>query len=225
MRYPGGKGKCYQRLINLMPPHQTYIESHLGGGAVMRNKRAAQRNIGLDIDAKVIELWQSELSGTCELHQVDAVSFLEGYAFEGEELVYVDPPYVPETRRREKVYRCDYSEADHTRLLHCLVALPCNVMLSGYDCDLYNQELVGWRKVSFPAKTHVEMREEVVWMNFAPPSRLHDTRYLGETFRDRQTIQRRQTRLRNRIESLDPIERHELLQWMQELYGNNEEAA
>jgi len=57
------------------------------------------------------------------------------------------------------------------------------------------------------------------------PSRLHDTRYLGETFRDRQTIQRRQTRLRTRIESLDPIERHEVLQWMQELYGNDEEAA
>lgn len=77
----------------------------------------------------------------------------------------------------------------------------------------------------FSSKTHVEMREEVVWMNFAPPSRLHDTRFLGETFRDRQTIQRRQTRLRTRIESLDPIERHELLQWMQELYGNDEEAA
>ncbi|MDQ2510981.1 DNA adenine methylase, partial [Pseudomonas aeruginosa] len=49
-----------------MPPHQTYIESHLGGGAVMRNKKAAQRNIGLDLDAKVIELWESKLPGTCE---------------------------------------------------------------------------------------------------------------------------------------------------------------
>ncbi|MEN3485593.1 DNA adenine methylase, partial [Pseudomonas aeruginosa] len=105
-----------------MPPHQTYIESHLGGGAVMRNKKAAQRNIGLDLDAKVIELWESKLPGTCELHQVDAVSFLKSYAFEGEELVYVDPPYFPETRRREKVYRCDYTESDHIRLLRCLVA-------------------------------------------------------------------------------------------------------
>jgi site-specific DNA-adenine methylase len=39
IKFLGGKGKCYQRLINLMPPHQTYIESHLGGGAVMRNKK------------------------------------------------------------------------------------------------------------------------------------------------------------------------------------------
>jgi hypothetical protein len=98
-------------------------------------------------------------------------------------------------------------------------------MLSGYDCDLYNRELVGWRKVSFPSKTHVEVREETVWMNFEPADRLHDSRYMGETFRDRQNIQRRQSRLRNRIDSLDPIERHELLRWMQDQYGNAEEAA
>ena len=59
----------------------------------------------------------------------------------------------------------------------------------------------------------------------APSSRLHDSRYLGETFRDRQTIQRRQARLRSRIDSMNALERHELLQWMQENYGNAEEAA
>jgi len=191
----------------------------------MRNKKVAQRNIGLDLDAKIIELWQAELSNACELYQVDAVAFLEAYSFDGQELVYVDPPYVPETRRRAKVYRCDYSKEDHIRLLRCLVSLPCNVMLSGYDCDLYNRELVGWRKVSFPAKTHVGVREETVWMNFEQPSYLHDSRYLGETFRERQTIQRRQSRLRNRIQNLAPLERHELLQWMQEHYGNAGEPA
>lgn len=55
--------------------------------------------------------------------------------------------------------------------------------------------------------------------------RLHDSRYMGETFRDRQTIQRRQARLRSRIQSLDPVERHDLLEWMQEHYGNAEEVA
>lgn len=225
MRYPGGKGKCYQRLINLMPPHQTYIESHLGGGAVMRNKKAAQRSIGLDLDAKVIGRWRAELPGICELEETDAIEFLKAFDFSGDELVYVDPPYMPETRRRAKVYRCDYSYTDHIRLLRLLKVLPCNVMLSGYDCDLYKAELDGWKTVRFQAKTHIGMREEVVWMNFEPPARLHDSRYLGETFRDRQTIQRRQARLRNRIESMDAAERHDLLQWMQENYGHAEEAA
>ena len=35
MRYDGGKGACYRQLINLMPPHRRYVETHLGGGAVI----------------------------------------------------------------------------------------------------------------------------------------------------------------------------------------------
>ncbi|MBU1297073.1 MAG: DNA adenine methylase [Gammaproteobacteria bacterium] len=225
MKYPGGKGKCYQHLINLMPPHQTYIESHLGGGAVMRNKKPALRNIGLDLDSKVIEMWKMDLPNICELHQLDAVSYLGSYTYDGNELVYVDPPYLPETRKREKVYRCDYTENDHVLLLKCLIKLPCNIMISGYDNDLYNGLLSGWRKVHFSAKTHTGLKEETVWMNFEHPDRLHDTRYIGKTFRDRQNIQRRQSRLRSRIEKLDPIERNDLYEWMREHYEHNQEAA
>lgn len=54
MPYPGGKNGSgvYQRLINLMPPHSTYIEPFLGSGAVMRLKLPAQVNIGRDLDPK-----------------------------------------------------------------------------------------------------------------------------------------------------------------------------
>jgi len=48
MNYPGSKGGVYQRLINLMPPHEVYIETHLGGGAVIRKKKPAKKNIGLN---------------------------------------------------------------------------------------------------------------------------------------------------------------------------------
>ncbi len=53
--YPGGKGGAgvYQTLINLIPPHETYIETHLGGGAIMRFKRSAKINIGIDLDPDV----------------------------------------------------------------------------------------------------------------------------------------------------------------------------
>jgi len=51
MAYPGGKNGAgvYQTLINLMPPHEAYIEPFLGGGAVMRLKRPARLNIGIDL--------------------------------------------------------------------------------------------------------------------------------------------------------------------------------
>jgi site-specific DNA-adenine methylase len=32
MKYAGGKGGIYQKYINLMPPHEVYIEAFLGGG-------------------------------------------------------------------------------------------------------------------------------------------------------------------------------------------------
>lgn len=43
----------YQKIINLMPPHGTYIEAFLGAGAIMQTKRPAAFNIGIEIDAAV----------------------------------------------------------------------------------------------------------------------------------------------------------------------------
>jgi site-specific DNA-adenine methylase len=226
MRYPGGKGKCYQRLINLMPPHQTYIETHLGAGAVMRHKKSAARNIGIDIDPNVHELWQAEdLSGTCELVQADAITYLVGFQFTGAELVYADPPYLTETRRRSKIYRFDYDQRQHEQLLDVLLGLPCKVMISGYDNGMYAEALKGWTKTTFMAKTHTDIREECVWMNFPAPSQLHDTQYLGHTFRERQTIARRQARLRERIASMHPIERNDLARWMAQTYEYAQEGS
>lgn len=222
MRYAGGKGKCYQRLISLMPRHTTYIESHLGGGAVLRHKRATQINIGIDADAQVIERWQREHPGLCRLVHGDASSFLVSYPFSGGELVYADPPYLAEVRRRPKVYRHDYSVADHERLLGVLKALPCKVMLSGYDSPMYRSLLADWRCVSFAAKTHVDVRQEWVWLNFDPPTVLHDASHFGATFRERQTIKRRHARLVDRFDRMDNAERQQVLAFLNAQYGSAE---
>lgn len=219
MRYPGGKGKCFQRLINLMPPHRVYIETHLGGGAVMLNKRAAEVSIGIDIDAQVVARWRAMPGLPCDVVQADAVSYLNEYRFLGGELVYVDPPYVPSTRKRARVYAHDYELQDHVRLLATLKALPCMVMLSGYDNDLYDSELSNWHKSSFPAKTHIDVRTESVWTNFEPPRSLHDGRHLGDDFRARQAIKRRRLRFEERFARMDPRERHELLQALNARFG------
>lgn len=211
MVYPGGKGKCFQRLINLMPPHSVYIESHLGGGAVLRHKRRAQINIGIDLDPIVIQRWYREHPGLCTLINEDAASFLEDYPYMGGELIYADPPYMPELRRRSRVYRHDYGTEEHRRLLEVLTNAKCMVMISGYDGALYNQSLKRWGKVSFPAKTHVDVREECVWMNFEPPKQLHDGSYMGDTFRHRQTLRRRHSRVLNKFRQMHPSERHHLL--------------
>jgi len=215
MHYAGGKGKSYPHLLNLMPPHKTYIESHLGGGAVMRRKRPAQRQIGIDIDPAVIGKWKKMPDRPCDLVCTDAVQYLAGQTIDEKTLIYADPPYVRNTRKRSRVYRHDYSDDDHERLIACLCTLPCMVMLSGYESDLYKSLLGGWTRISFRAKTHTDVREESVWLNFEPPSHLHDSSYLGRSFREREAIKRRRNRIQSRIENLSVIEQHSLLAWLQ----------
>lgn len=56
MGYFGSKataGLC-QPLIAMMPPHSTYIETHLGSGAIMRRKPPALRNTGIDLDGAAL---------------------------------------------------------------------------------------------------------------------------------------------------------------------------
>uniref|UniRef100_E6QWK1 Upf31.0 n=1 Tax=mine drainage metagenome TaxID=410659 RepID=E6QWK1_9ZZZZ len=218
MRYPGGKGKTYQHVINVMPPHRVYIETHLGGGAVMRHKRPAAHNIGIDADLKVISAWSIEGMPGVEVMHSRAEDFLAQYEFCGDELMYLDPPYHPQTRRQARVYSWDYSAEDHKQLLALLVSLPCMAILSGYANSLYSDSLVGWHTRTFQAKTHTDVREETLWFNFEPPKILHDSRYLGADFRARQATKRRLQRLQDKVKRMDPIERAVFSQWLDEAY-------
>ena len=214
MRYPGGKGKCYQHIINVLPPHTTYIETHLGGGAVLRNKKPASASIGVDRDSAVVQSWRRLYPTLASYVEADAVDFLTSQHLAGDELLYCDPPYLPITRRRARVYKHDYCESDHLRLLEVLRRLPCRIVISGYPSALYDEWLRGWNSRTFPAKAHHEVRQEKIWLNFDPPTRLHDTRYLGRDFRERQTIKRRLQRLKRRISGLSPQEQSLLSEWL-----------
>lgn len=213
MHYPGGKGVSgtYQRLINQIPPHRVYIETHLGGGAVMRHKEPAEINIGIEVDREVIERWRQVAH--VQLVNSDATAFLKQYPFRGDEFVYADPPYLAGTRRSERApYRYDYTEAQHLQLLQRLVELPCKVMVSGYRSDMYGQWLGDWRTLSFPVRTRSgEWAEEWVWMNYPEPDALHDYRYLGESFRERERIRRMIDRWKSRLSELPALERKALL--------------
>ena len=211
MRYPGGKGKSYQHIINTLPPHAIYIEPFLGAGSVLRHKRPAKSNVAIDRDPRVIELWHSKHPTLANYLEADALDYLASQKFRGDEVLYCDPPYLPSTRIRDRVYVYDLTEDDHVRLLRILVSLPCRVLISGYDSELYRDQLKGWTTKTYHTKAHDRRREEKLWFNFPEPTQLHDGRYLGADFRQRQVVRRRLDRLKSRIASLDPRERHELL--------------
>jgi DNA adenine methylase len=211
MTYPGGKGRAFHRIISLMPPHATYVETHLGGGSILRRKRPARRSIGVEIDAAVIEQWRDLALPGLELVHGCAVDFLRQFSFSGNELVYVDPPYWPDSRRRTRCYRHDYTREHHLELLDTIRELPCRVMVSGYANATYDDALRGWERHIVLNQTQTGPAEEVLWTNFQPDHRLHDYTYVGHDFRDRERIKRsRQTQI-ERLRRAPPIERAAML--------------
>lgn len=180
-------GLC-QPIIALMPPHDTYIETHLGGGAIMKRKPPALRNIGIERNARALARFQCDYP--VEKINGCAHAFLREYAFQGRELIYSDPPYLTHTRTSGRRYRFDYEERDHIELLELLRGLPCNVILSGYPSGLYDEVLGDWRHLELQVMNHAGVRTEKLWFNFTP-ERLFWAGYAGKNFTDRQRIKRK----------------------------------
>jgi|SRR5579863_7733197 len=229
MTYPGGKGASgvYQRLINLMPPHSVYVEPFLGGGSVMRLKRPASMNIGLDLDAGVVARAASSIPGRCDAAGDsvirsdggrwiwlvgDAVEYLSSTGWEGDELIYCDPPYMHETGSAGHRYAFEMDCDQHRVLLSVICSLPCMVMISGYWTELYARTLSDWSHSSFQAMTRGgRMATEHVWFNYRSPVALHDYRYLGDTFRERERLKRKIGRWAQRLAAMPTLERQALL--------------
>ena len=190
MGYFGSKatsGLC-QPLIAMMPPHDTYIETHLGGGAIMKRKPPALCNIGIDRDAQALAEFECDYPMQ-RIHGC-AHRFLAEYDYRGSELVYSDPPYLRHTRSSRRRYRFDYEEADHIELLEQLKTLPCQVMVSGYPSALYDARLEGWRSLELQVMNQGGVRTEKLWFNFVP-DRVHWASRAGRNFTDRQRIKRK----------------------------------
>lgn len=220
MRYDGGKGQAgvYQRIISLMPPHEVYIETHLGGGNILERKRPALKSIGLDIDRDVIDLWRVRAPGLAEFYCTDAVTFLRRYDFTGRELVYCDPPYVMKTRRGGRIYKHEYTDEQHHELLDVVRDLPCRVVLSGYRCEMYDAALTRWQREDFRVKLRGSAwADESLWFNFEPPTVLHDYRYVGGNFRERERIKRKRARWSAKFAKLPAAERNAMMEVLLEL--------
>ena len=210
--YPGGKGGSgvYQTIINQMPPHRVYIEPFLGSARVMRAKLPADRNIGIDLNGEMIAQARKLLPST-ELTSGDGIGFLERFKWAGGELVYCDPPYLMETRSSKRpVYKFEVTH--HQRLLNVVKRLPCYVIVSGYWSELYSHELKAWRVVTYQAMTRGgKQATEVLWCNFPEPVELHDYRYLGRGFRERERIKRKKSRWVKKLAEMPTLERYAIL--------------
>lgn len=100
------------------------------------------------------------------IEEAEAATILRYY--DGPEtLHYVDPPYPHTTRGRANGYRFEMDECQHRDLAGVLHSLQGMVVLSGYDCELYDKELYpSWVRVQRRTLADgARPRMEVLWLN------------------------------------------------------------
>lgn len=231
--YPGGKGAdgVYQTIINQLPSHDVFVSGFLGNCAIMRYKSPASVNIGVDADQTVIEAWEilnnSPLApASSVLHPANQLDLLCADFFEWSEknlkawnfpdcLLYLDPPYLKQSRKSPAdIYTFEMTVRDHERLLALALSVKAMVAISCYDNALYADYLKKWRKIKFVGKSRAGAVEETLYMNYPEPAKLHDYRYAGSNFTDRQRIKRKVERHIEKLKRLPEQERNAILHEM-----------
>lgn len=107
----------------------------------------------------------SERLRNAQIENLSATEIIRRYNT-SDVFMYVDPPYLHGTRKNY-LYRYEMDDAEHIELLKLVTKHPGKVLISGYDNDLYNSMLAGWKKVH--KKTQAEagiQRTETLWMNY-----------------------------------------------------------
>lgn len=88
-------------------------------------------------------------------------------------LIYCDPPYFSSTRKSPNVYMYEMTDDGHEDFLKTITRcqFPYRI-ISGYDCELYNDYLHKWRKVDISLvcragkNSNPSQRTETIWLNY-----------------------------------------------------------
>ena len=160
------------------------------------------------------------LSNECSLHWLSRnVSDPGNSNINQYTLIYADPPYIHKTRLTGRdYYTHEFTTQDHKLFLYLITQLDCKAMISHYDHPLYQHALSRWNTMTVQSQDRGNnMRTEWVWMNYPDPQELHDYRFLGDTYRERERITNRQARWLNNLRQMPRLERLAMIQKINEL--------
>jgi DNA adenine methylase len=80
--------------------------------------------------------------------------------------IYIDPPYLQDTRKKY-LYNHEMTDEQHMKLLKIAKESSCKIMISAYENELYNTELIGWRKEHKSTTVECSRRRiETLYMNY-----------------------------------------------------------
>ena len=239
----GGKRRLASRILPLFPDHGCYVEPFCGAAALYFLKVPAKVEVLNDVNGELVNLYRvvqhhleeflrqfkwaltsrqifKWLQATppeplTEIQRAARFFYLQKNAFGGKVAGQTfgasatAPPRLNLLRLEE-----DLSDA-HLRLAGATIEhLDWAECIRRYDrpATLFYCDPPYW------AATQNGTREETLWFNFEPPTKLHDARYLGSSFRERQSRKRRLQRLQMKVKSMEPTERNAFMQWMSEQY-------
>lgn len=234
--YPGSKSQAgtVKRIVSLIPAHRVYLEPFMGSGVVLGTKKPSDWEIGVDIDRDVVAAWRHRRwwRGGPIVVPGDALRVLSSWktVMDPTWFVYVDAPYPLSVRAGRRMYAHEPAGAAddgalkrdsawHKELLNTLLSLPCRVMVSCYWNPLYVgvlQEWQRWRAESFKSSTRGGVSQEWLWMNYGPEVPLHDVRYVGRGFRERERIKRVRKRWLARFVKMPSAERQVIMEALAE---------
>jgi DNA adenine methylase len=109
-------------------------------------QKAIERIPAVSEQIQHVEFWEEDIANLLFLHASDS-----------EAIFYLDPPYLPPTRKTKKAYQKEMTVADHQLMLGLANGIQGSVAISGYDSPLYRKFLtpeLGWSLETYPMPNH-----------------------------------------------------------------------
>lgn len=166
---------CYDMTVGdaVERARRTLVRYHQSFGTTNSSKKS-WRNVQTYGGPRCETMWNylpDTIMDCCErlknaqIENIDGVELIKRYNHP-DTLIYCDPPYL-QSLRKKNMYAHEFGDERHIELLEVLKQSKSKIVLSGYDNDLYNEMLFGWR--TDVKQTIAQMglhRTEKIWMNF-----------------------------------------------------------
>jgi len=222
--WPGSKGApgMAQAIVSQIPPHQFYLSPFAGFDSVAQSIRPAERRLFIDLHPDPVEYWNTQPNA--KAYQRDAIQYLTAAAWSTwspgkpphAPFIFIDPPFHPETC--DAPYTHTLTADQHKELLAIVAPMKAPAIICGYRCKDYDRALKRWRAVNLEYQSRRGRRVETIWLNYPPPAKLHDPRYIGRNKRERERRRRRERTVINTLTRLPPLERQAMLDKIYEAF-------